>query len=188
MCVEAILFLVGPPPVRMISAALQAQLYWLSEIILWRAEDVVWCGSWIYKPTESIHQTPAPGFTGFHAAHMHPHVPCHVLYSPCVCEQLSGGLKVTRSHNRLWLTEPGAFLQFVPTSLLNHLHYLTVFPQRELQLSVSLMKVCTGRNSQEISLSPLRKVQIPYLVRAKKNKTLMWRGRKLKYWQINTIN
>lgn len=31
----------------------------------------------------------------------------------------------------------GAFLQFVPTSLLNHLHYLTVFSQRELQVSVS---------------------------------------------------
>lgn len=158
------------------TASCQKDLCSTDQIIQRSFCDVLrmWLGSWIYTPTESIHRTQAPGFIGFHAAHMHPHVPCHVLCLPYVCEQLSGGLRVTRSHNRLWLTEPGAFLQFVPTSLLNHLHCLTVFPQRELQLSVSLIKVCTGRNSQEISLSPQRKVQMPYLVRTKKTKqTLM---------------
>lgn len=74
------------------------------------------------------------------------HVPCHVPYSTrvCVCENMT--LESWKSHalsslslpNRLWLSESGAFLQFGPTTLLNHLHYLTVFPQRELQLSVSL--------------------------------------------------
>lgn len=74
-------------------------------------------------------------------------------FAPCV----GAALRRVESHavsppNRLWLTEPGAFLQFVPTSLLNHLHYLTGFPQRDFKLSVSLMKVCTGRNSQATSL------------------------------------
>lgn len=70
----------------------------------------------------------------------------------------SRGLSPRSPSNRLWLSEAGAFLQFVLTSLLNHLHYLTVFPQRELQLSLSLswIKACTLRNNSK-RLYPVRK-------------------------------
>lgn len=66
------------------------------------------------------------------------HVPCHVLSVTCMCEPGSGELKVTHSplSNRPQLSEADFFffffLQFDPTSLLNHLHYLTAFSQREL--------------------------------------------------------
>lgn len=89
---------------------------------------------------------------------------CHILFFPptlvCVhvCVNKSAESHVVpHSHptpillslsNRLRLSEVGPFLQFVPTSLLNHLHYLTVFSSKgapTLFLSASLMKACMLR-------------------------------------------
>lgn len=119
----------------------------LGEVITGRKNQKVLCVRLIYKPPARGHDGKGGGHTRLQpflgsSSHLpHTHVPCHVLYSTRVREQNSGGLNVMRPapftlSNRLWLSEAGAFLQFIPTSLLNHLHYLTVFPQRELQLSL----------------------------------------------------
>lgn len=87
----------------------------------------------------------------------------HVLYSTRVREQDSGGLKVTQPppppfpslSNRLRLSEAGAFLQFVPTSLLNHLHYLTVFPSKGAP--TLCLSLCKSDESVHSEIQPSQK-------------------------------
>lgn len=107
-------------------------------------EERMLCVRLIYKPQASGHDIRERGHRDLSGCPItHTHVPCHVLYSTHVWRGLwraeSHAVSPLSLSNRLWLSEAGAFLQFVPTSLLNHLHYLTVFPQRELQLSVSAL-------------------------------------------------
>lgn len=146
--------------------SINATLLALREVVIRRKNQWMLWVRLIYKPPARGHDgrgrahrdfSPS-GFLITAAPHTHTyrHFPCpRSVFDPCVWT----GLWRAESHavsplslpNRLWLSEAGAFLQFVPTSLLNHLHYLTVFPQRELQpsvsVSVSLMKACTLRYS-----------------------------------------
>lgn len=121
------------------------------------------CVRLIYKPPVRGHDGRGRAhrdysLSGFLITHTHTFSFPHSAFNPCVWT----GLWRSESHappphlflsNRL--SEAGAFLQFVPTSLLNHLHYLTVFPQRELQCShTHTLSRCKSDESMHSRVQP----------------------------------